>query len=205
MYQLLKMVGMLRTLQQWRHFRGNGRMIRLVTICFAAIGASVASAQQLPSYPGAQDGLQRVVRVDTERPSDAADVFVIWPGSGVPPGSEKWSWHEQQMQMPGSTTPNPMVRNVVIPTVTMFRPAAGTANGTALIVAPGGAFSFLMVDYERYAMARWLAKQGVTAFVLKYRVAHMPENDEDMPAFLQNFFRVLPHPGPTGGDSSRWH
>ena len=29
-----------------------------------------------------------------------------------------------------------MVRNVVIPTVTMFKPAAGTANGTAFTVAP---------------------------------------------------------------------
>lgn len=158
-------------------------MIRLVTIFLAAVAASVTSAQQLPSY--------------IERPSDAAGVFAIWPGSGVPQGSEKWTWHEQQMQMPGSATPNPMVRNVAIPTVTMFRPAAGAANGTAVIVAPGGAFSFLMVDYEGYDMARWLAQQGVTAFVLKYRVAHTPENDADMPAFLQNLFRVLPHPGPT--------
>jgi acetyl esterase/lipase len=90
-----------------------------------------------------------------------------------------------------------MVRNVVIPTVTMFKPAAGTANGTALIVAPGGAFSFLMIDYEGYDMARWLAQQEVTAFVLKYRVAHTPENDADMAPFLQNLFRVLPHPGAT--------
>jgi acetyl esterase/lipase len=101
------------------------------------------------------------------------------------------------MEMPGTTKPNRMVRNVVIPTVTMLKPGPGTANGTSLIVAPGGAFSFLMIDHEGYDMARWLAQQGVTAFVLKYRVAHTPENDADMAAFLQNLFRVLPHPGPT--------
>jgi hypothetical protein len=111
-------------------------MIRRVITFFAAIAASAVSAQQLPSY--------------IERPSDAAGVFAIWRGSGVPPGSEKWTWHEQQMEMPGSTKPTRMVRNVVIPTVTMFKPAAGAANGTALIVAPGGAFSFLMIDYEGY-------------------------------------------------------
>ena len=40
-----------------------------------------------------------------------------------------------------------MVRNAVVPTVTMFAPASG-ANGTAIIVAPGGAFHFLMMDHE---------------------------------------------------------
>jgi len=150
---------------------------------FAAFVASRSSAQQLPSY--------------IERPADAAGVFAIYPGSGVPPGSENWTWHEQTMQAPGSKVPSRMVRNVVIPTVTMFKPAAGTANGTALIVAPGGAFCFLMVDYEGYDMARWLAQQGVTAFVLKYRLAHTPENDADMAAFAENLMKVLPHPGPT--------
>jgi hypothetical protein len=41
-----------------------------------------------------------------------------------------------------------MVRNVVIPTLTMFAPAASNRNGTAVIVAPGGAFHFLMMNHE---------------------------------------------------------
>jgi hypothetical protein len=85
-----------------------------------------------------------------EQPPDAADVFAVWPGSGVPPGSEGWAWREQTMQAPQSTNPNRMVRNVVIPTVTRFKPAVGTSNGTAIIVAPGGAFHFLMMDHEGY-------------------------------------------------------
>ena len=128
-----------------------------------ALGYRV-EAQSIPSYIG--------------KPQDAAGIFAIWPGSGVPPGSEKWTWHEQTTQSGG----NRMIRNIVIPTVTMFRPAH--ANGTAVIVAPGGAFTFLMVDYEGYDVARWLARQGVTAFVLKYRVSHSPDNDADMPPFL---------------------
>ena len=139
-----------------------------------------ASAQHLPSY--------------IERPSDAAGVFAIYPGNGVPPGSEQWTWHEQTMQvsMFGSTAPTTMVRNVVIPTLTMFQPAAGTANGTSLIVAPGGAFRFLTMDAEGYDMARWLTQLGVTVFILRYRVAHMPENETDMLAFMQNLMNVLP-------------
>lgn len=101
------------------------------------------------------------------------------------------------MQAPGSSIPNQMVRNVVIPTLTMFKPAEGTANDTALVVAPGGAFHYLMMDYEGYDVADWLTRLGVTAFVLKYRVQHTPENDADMPAFLEKLGEDLPHPDNT--------
>jgi len=146
------------------------------------IGAVIACAvygQQLPSY--------------IEKPSDAAGVFAIYPGSGVPAGSESLTWHEQSIQAPNSATPSRMVRNVVIPTVTMFKPTEETANGTAMIVAPGGAFTFLMVDYEGYDMARWLARQGVTAFVLRYRVQHSPDNDEEFIPFVQHLMDGLSH------------
>jgi acetyl esterase/lipase len=162
------------------------RVVKSGWLVAALVGlmASTVNAQQLPSY--------------IERPSDAAGVFAIWPSSGVPPGSEKWTWHEQSIQLPGSSkVPNRMVRNVVIPTVTMYKPAPGKANGTALIVAPGGAFNFLMLDIEGYETAHWLAQHGVTAFVLRYRVAHTPENDAEFGTFVQNLLKVLPHPDPT--------
>lgn len=141
--------------------------------------ALTAPAQQLPSY--------------IQQPEGSDGVFAIW--TGTPPGSEHATWHEQSSQA-GPVTPNRMVRNVAIPTITLFKPAPGTANGTAIIIAPGGAFYFLMVDYEGYTMARWLARQGVTAFVLRYRVAHTPDNEADMPAFMQQLMKDLAHPGP---------
>ncbi len=128
-----------------------------------------------------------------EQSPDGTSVFTIWPGEGIPPGSEKWTWQEQAIQPPQSLIPDEMVRNVVIPTLTMFKPAADTANGTALIIAPGGAFHFLMMYHEGYDVARWLAKLGVTAFVLKYRVHHTPENDADMLAFLEKMGESLSH------------
>ena len=134
----------------------------------------LASTQQLPSY--------------IEKPSDAPGMFAIYPGKGIPPGSEKWTWHEQTRQVPEGR----MVRNVIIPTVTVFKPAPGTANGTSVIVVPGGAFHFLMMDKEGYDVARWLTQFGVTAFVLKYRVQHTSENDADLPAFLNKLFSELP-------------
>jgi len=46
----------------------------------------------------------------------------------------------------------------------------GMANGTAIIVAPGGAFHILSIDSEGYAVAKWLNSRGIAAFVLKYRL-----------------------------------
>ena len=128
---------------------------------------------------------------------DAAGVHRIWPGAGVPPGSENWSWQESTMQIPWSATPRRLSRNVVVPTVTVFRPDPATANGTAMIVAPGGAFHFLMIDYEGYDMARWLVERGITAFVLKYRVARTPDADADLLEFRNALQGRLSHPGPT--------
>src|SRR3954447_10817156 len=116
---------------------------------------------------------------------DAAGTFAIWPGAA--PGSETWDWREQLSGQVG----NRMVRNVVTPTLTMYKPATGQANGASLIIAPGGAFRFLMVDYEGIDMARWLVERGVTAFVLKYRVMHTPEDDAGMRTYLQNLMKAL--------------
>ena len=56
------------------------------------------------------------------------------------------------------------------PTLTIFRPHAGTANGTAVIIAPGGAYVGLAGNLEGRQVADWFAARGVTAFVLKYRL-----------------------------------
>lgn len=155
----------------------------LATSLLLFVFCSQSLGQSLPAY--------------IQKPQDAAGIFAIWPGSGVPPGAEKSTWHEETTQPPGSKVVNRMTRNVVIPTVTMFTPAPGHANGAAVIVAPGGAFTFLMVDYEGYDVARWLSKQGVTAFVLKYRVARSPDNDADLGPFLDKLHKSLSHPGPS--------
>src|SRR4051812_6702157 len=84
-----------------------------------------------------------------------------------------------------------MVRNVVTPSLTMYKPAAGKANGTSVIIAPGGAFRFLMVDYEGVNLARWLTARGVTAFVLRYRVIHTPEEEAAMDAYLDSLGKAL--------------
>jgi dienelactone hydrolase len=130
----------------------------------------------------------------TEAP-DASGVFQIWPGDGRPAGSEGWTQTQSTMRAPWAKVDMRLSRNVVVPTVTVFEPAPGKANGTSMIVAPGGAFHFLMVDHEGYDMARWLTSLGVTAFVLKYRVARTPDRDEDLLEFRNNLQSRLAQPG----------
>jgi acetyl esterase/lipase len=70
-----------------------------------------------------------------------------------------------------------IVRNVSRPTLTVFLPDPAIATGTGVIVCPGGAFHFLAIDHEGYAVAEWLTARGIAAFVLKYRVQPTAPDD----------------------------
>jgi acetyl esterase/lipase len=106
--------------------------------------------------------------------TSAAQQQVIPLYPGVAPGSEGWTRKEATAM----TEKGPMVRNVVKPTITAYLPNKGKANGTAIIIAPGGAYRYLAIEAEGIKAAEWLRERGVTAFVLKYRVAEMPANDD---------------------------
>ena len=86
---------------------------------------------------------------------------------GPVPGSEEWDWEEQEMKNEAFNLW--LVYNVTNPTLTVFKPEH--PNGTAIVICPGGGFQFLSIDSEGYRVARSLNKKGITAFVLKYRVA----------------------------------
>jgi acetyl esterase/lipase len=60
--------------------------------------------------------------------------------------------------------------NVSIPTLTVFLPAKDKANGTAVIICPGGGYHVLLTKREGTDVARTFNKLGVAAFVLKYRL-----------------------------------
>lgn len=56
------------------------------------------------------------------------------------------------------------------PSITVYQPPAGKANGAAVVVCPGGGYGGLAMDHEGKQVAEWLNGQGVTAFILKYRL-----------------------------------
>ena len=69
---------------------------------------------------------------------------------------------------------NQVVTNVSVPTMEVFKPEK--PNGTSVIIAPGGGLYALSIESEGTDVAKWLAKKGITAFVLKYRL--VPTGDD---------------------------
>jgi len=57
-----------------------------------------------------------------------------------------------------------------IPTLTILGPRTGSANGSAVIVLPGGAYRGLAGDLEGREVADWFAARGFRAFILSYRL-----------------------------------
>jgi acetyl esterase/lipase len=62
------------------------------------------------------------------------------------------------------------IHSVTIPTLTVFQPEKEKANGTAVIICPGGGYRYLAFNHEGTDVARRFVEMGVTAFVLKYRL-----------------------------------
>ena len=56
------------------------------------------------------------------------------------------------------------------PVITPYLPPEGRANGTAVVIFPGGGYQHLSMEKEGSDVANWLASAGVTAFVVRYRL-----------------------------------
>ena len=122
--------------------------------------------------------------------TQAQEMVRIWPGQA--PGTESWKAPEEAADV---TLPNVgrihVITNVTVPTLTVVRPAR--ANGTAMIVMPGGSFRALAWDVDGLETAQWRAGEGITAFVLKYRV-RPPQEGESFGQTLDDFARATQTP-----------
>jgi acetyl esterase/lipase len=56
------------------------------------------------------------------------------------------------------------------PRLAVFRPLR--PNGAAIMITPGGGYNWVVVDKEGYELAALFAAQGITCFVLFYRLPH---------------------------------
>ena len=65
---------------------------------------------------------------------------------------------------------NSFLSGVTIPTLTPYFADKSKANGTAVIICPGGGYSGLSMVNEGFSIAEAFNKIGVTAFVLTYRL-----------------------------------
>lgn len=119
----------------------------LITLLFAnnTIGSAQTwqpvGATQIPIWPTAAPDSQ---------PVPGPEIAKLKPGKAL--GSH---WTE--------------VENVTVPTLTRFAPK-GHNTGAAVLVFPGGGYQILAIDTEGTELCDLLTEQGITCFVLKYRV-----------------------------------
>lgn len=155
-----------------RNVKSNVAVLAAMLMSFAsgAVGAELAPKTQLPA--------------------PAEPNAIVLNTGGVDGQAAEESWYEQWG--------DPFVRNVSKATLTPFLPDPAKANGTAVIVAPGGAFRVLSMGNEGWEVARALNEKGIAAFVLKYRliptVAKWEEFDQG---------DALRAPSPPGTNTSR--
>ena len=56
--------------------------------------------------------------------------------------------------------------------ITVHRPALEKANGTAIVICPGGGYGGLVTGGEGHGIAHWLNEHGLAGIVLEYRLPH---------------------------------
>jgi acetyl esterase/lipase len=83
------------------------------------------------------------------------------------------------------------VRNVNDPSITVFLPPKEKANGTSVIIAPGGGFRELVYNAEGVQAAQFLNSIGVTAFALKYRLPGEPNSPYTKENVRQDAYRAM--------------
>ncbi len=126
----------------------------------------------------------------------AQEVIPLYPGTA--PGSRAESYPEKEYFSKAWGTD--VVANVTKPSLTIFKPAPEVKNGTAIVICPGGGFMALSISSEGTDVAKYLAAKGVTAFVLKYRLAHTGDDAtqefttlyNDREKFHETVGRVIP-------------
>ena len=96
--------------------------------------------------------------------ANAQKVLLLYEGR--PPGN-KTDDNKEELVRPEKG--RPVVKNVTLPTLTLFKPLHADAGRGAVIICPGGGYLNLSIEDGGYDIAKEFADAGITAFVLKYR------------------------------------
>lgn len=87
------------------------------------------------------------------------------------PQTPLYLWSEKPLVSPDRETfKDQRLYYVDNPSMKAFWPDPVVANGTSVVIFPGGGYVRLAIDKEGYELAHWMSLRGVTAFVVKYRM-----------------------------------
>ena len=98
------------------------------------------------------------------------ETIVLWDNNKAPHsnGLEGEAYNEKPFRLVNTTKAVLYVYNA----------DQSKATGQAVVICPGGGYGKLSMDQEGYLMAQWLAKNGIAAFVLEYR---LPNGHREVP------------------------
>lgn len=94
----------------------------------------------------------------------------IWDNSTAP--------HSSELTSPEAETSPNIIGSVTEAVLYVFEADPAKATGQAIVICPGGGYAVVCMSYEGVEMAKWLASQGITCGVLKYR---MPNGHKEVP------------------------
>lgn len=121
--------------------------------------------------------------------SSAQQEIPLWPNGA--PGSEGKTGNEK-LRIVGE---DHVISNIHHPSITPYLAARRKTTGAAVIIAPGGGHRELWITHEGYNPAKWFSDKGITAFVLKYRLAKDTLStysiDKDELADIQRAIRLV--------------
>lgn len=104
------------------------------------------------------------------------------------------SWEGDAKEYFSSDWNTQVVTNVSKPSMEVFTPDATLANGSAVIIAPGGGLFALAIEKEGNLVAKWLNSKGITAFVLRYRL--LPTGEDGVAEVMKEWENVFQKVGP---------
>ncbi len=100
------------------------------------------------------------------QPDETIPIWPQFPPGGVPEGlNERYVERENVFDLPDRAQ-----LDVTRPTLSIFKPE--TSDGSAMLLIPGGGYKHVVVEKEGFEGARWFNRQGVTVYVLSYRLPH---------------------------------
>lgn len=145
------------------------------------------------------------------QPSSGHTQILLWPAGKMPdaiPVTKPESVTISKNLIAGK--PITDVWDVTQPTITIYSPITKN-TGAAVMVFPGGGFHGLAIDLEGTEICEWLASQGITGILLKYRVPNSGPNWNEQckcevqpkaPTALEDAQRAL---GLVRLNAAKWH
>ena len=126
---------------------------------------------------------------NTEPQAFLGDPIYLYSQDKTRQQNDAQQWGHLALSLPnGYSSSEYFIRNVNNPALYAFTPEADKATGSAVIVAPGGAFMSLAVQNEGLAVAKALNEKGIAAFVLTYT---LNKTSDDISAYQQEVGKIF--------------